>query len=96
MKSTVMLVITVASFWKLAVIYKKIKKIVPALGFELGCVKANFLFLFDLLERLIIYKIKPKKLGRLGLEHGSQGLYCAVLTVEPVGVFWKKGKRYAT
>ena len=36
MTPTVMLVITVSLFWKPAVIYKKIKKIMPALGFELG------------------------------------------------------------
>ena len=53
-------------------------------------------FHFDLLEHLIIYKIKPKKLGRLGLEYGSRKLYCAVLTVELVEGFQKKGKRYAT
>ena len=35
-KSTVMLVITVGLFKKSAVIYKKLKKIMPALGFELG------------------------------------------------------------
>ena len=34
-KPIVMLVITIDLFWKSAVIYKKLKKIVPALGFEL-------------------------------------------------------------
>ena len=35
MKPTVMLVITVGLFWKPEVIYKNLKKIMPALGFEL-------------------------------------------------------------
>ena len=47
-------------------------------------------------SHLIIYKIEPKNLGRLGLEHRSWGLNCGVLTVEPVGEIRKKGKRYPT
>ena len=47
-------------------------------------------------SHLIIYKIEQKNLGRLGLEHGSRGLNCAVLTVEPVRGFREKGKRYPT
>ena len=38
----------------------------------------------------VIYKIETKNLGRLGLEHGSQGLSCGVLTIEPVGGIRKK------
>ena len=77
MKSTVMLVIIIGSFWKPTVIYKKIKKIcvnprvqarvsrtrVLSLNHcsSIGGVPRRILFfLFDLLERLIIYKIKPK------------------------------------
>ena len=42
------------------------------------------------LDRLINYKIKPKNLGCLGFEHGSQGLSYGVLTVEPVEGIRKK------
>ena len=90
-------------------IYKKLKKIVPALGFELGSRAAEFrdltaalvydvcqglfTFFFCPLGRLINYKIEKKILGRQGLEHGSRGLSCGVLTVEPVGGIRKKWKR---
>ena len=45
---------------------------------------------------LIIYKIETKNLGRLGLEHGSRGLSCGVLTIETVGGICKEGKSYTT
>ena len=41
-KPTVMLVITVGLFCKPAVIYKKLKKIMPALGFERGSRAVEF------------------------------------------------------
>ena len=44
----------------------------------------------------VIYKIETKNLGRLGLEHGSRGLSCGVLTVGAVGGIQKEGKSYTT
>ena len=109
MKPTVMLVITVGLFWKPEVIYKNLKKIMPALGFELepravefwdltaalvyDVCQGLFTFSFWPLGRLIKYKIEQKNLGRLGLKYGSRGLSCGILTVEPVGGIRKKWKR---
>ena len=47
-------------------------------------------------SHLIIYKIETKNLGHLGLEHGSRGLSCGVLTVGAVGGIQKEGKSYTT
>ena len=47
-------------------------------------------------SRHIYYKIETKNLGRLGLEHGSLGLSCGVLTVEAVGGIRKEWKCYPT
>ena len=81
----------------------------PALGFELGSRATEFrhltaMLVYDVcqglfilsflpLDRLINYKIKPKKLGRPGFEHGDRGLSCGVLTIELVGGIRKKWKR---